>query len=193
IPWFLFLTFQESAGKVRWGIESIVGIVLSLGLYQLFREWMTADRTVMYNMSFYITPLLQSPLTWIKRSVMNWPIGLFTVFKLLWVVVPIAGVSLWQAGRKREVWSFAVLLACAFSQLVLAYDTSRLLTMAFMLVVLSLVQIFRNDSARFRQWVGWLLLANLFVPQLYTTAEHIYVMHPFLFDFVASHFGKSLL
>jgi hypothetical protein len=193
IPWFLFLTFQESNSKFRWVIESIAGIALSLGLYQLFREWMAADRTVTYNMSFYITPLLQNPLTWIKRSVMNWPIGLFTVFKLLWVVVPIAAVSLWQSGRKREVWSLVILLVCAFSQLVLAYDTSRLLTMAYMLVILSLTQIFQNNSSRFRQWVGWLLLANLFVPQLYTTAEHIYVMHPFLFDFVASHFAKSLL
>lgn len=192
IPWFAFLTYQEATSNRRWMIESVIGLSLSLGLYLVFRESMMAGRTVMYSSDFYLKPMLSDPLIWIRRSVLNWPIGLFSVFKLMWAAVVVAAVALWQEGRRREVSSFILLLLCAGTQLAVAYDTSRLLTMGFMVMILSLDYLFKENAGGFRKWAGWVLLGSLAVPPLYTTSEHIIVMQPLIFNLIASHVSTSI-
>ncbi len=192
IPWFALLTYQGTSNRMRWFLELVVGLSLSVGLYLLFRDWMSTDRAVEYNIGFYLNPVLSNPLTWIKRSVLNWPIGLFSVFKLMWITVAVAAVSLWKSGRRGEVYSWGVLLVCTGMQLVLAYDTSRLMTMAFMAVISALERLFETNPGSFRRWIGWVMLGSLAIPQLYTTAEHILVMQPLLFNLVATHVAAGL-
>ncbi len=189
---FIFSPTKTLSKKWRWLVESLVGLGVSLGLYLLYRDWITSLRAVEYNSAFYLSPLMDNPLKLYRITALNWPIGIFSVFKLMWVTVFVAGVSLWRSGHRRAAFSLALILACTLFQLGFAKDTSRYVTLGFMAVILSLEHLFRENPGGFRRWVGWLILGSLAIPQLYITGKAIIVMQPLIFSIVAGHAAASL-
>jgi len=57
-------------------------------------------------------------------------------------------------------------IGCALAQLFLAYDVTRLATLAFPSVLLGVEYLLRTDAWRARAWAPAVLAANLFVPQV---------------------------
>ncbi|MGH7893742.1 MAG: hypothetical protein ACREQL_03690 [Candidatus Binatia bacterium] len=177
VPWFAFLAISESTHKRHTTLEILAGYGTSLGLYVLFRAWVASHTPgPMLDADLFVAPLRIDPLHWVRRSFGYWGIGAFSVFKLLWAIPLVAMHSLWQTGRRRDAMSMLLLLGCALAQLVLAFDTSRLLTLSFMVMVVALLHLFETDAHGFRGWVGWLVLGNLAVPDLYTAENIVAVM-----------------
>lgn len=176
VPWFAYLSSKVSGSKKKLFVDLIIGFGLTIVAYGLFREWIASHRAVGFSVDYYLKPLLHDPLVWLRKSYSFQGLGLFTVFKVLWVFPVMAAVSLWRREERAEVFSMGLLLACSLSQLVVAFDSSRMLTLGFMVMVIALRHLFLVNPYRFREIVGWVFLANLAVPQLYTARNIIEVM-----------------
>jgi hypothetical protein len=177
IPWFIFLRATETDGGKR-GLGVQIGyIALAVALYAGYRHLITQQGPSTMTPGFYLGPIKHDLLYWVRPAAANWPIGLFSVFKLLWVLPILAAVASRREGGRSLFRSQVLLLCCAAAQLFLAYDTTRLLTLAYPVMVFSLAYLFARDVFGIRRWAGWLLLANLAVPQFHTAGRIVAVLY----------------
>jgi hypothetical protein len=193
VPWFLFIRFVERRSVVRWLISDAVGLAACGAVILFVRHWQAEHFRIVFSNLYYWAPLKQDLLVYVKRS---WPeqiLGLFSVFKLLWIF-PLAAVLMYIRKRDHvEVISAFLLLICAAAQLLIAYDSSRMLTMAFMLTMIALLHLMRDNHRWIAKWAFPLLLWNLLVPQLYTAAHIIEYMHTLPGNLIMmKFFGKSV-
>ncbi len=177
VPWFVFLRWEERGSLGKTLAEAAIGIGLALMPYYFVRQWIAAQGEVPFRAMYYLKPLLDNPLYWLRRSYPYCGLGLFTVFKVFWIIPLMAGLAMWRSGERRQVMSMLLLLGCAFSQLVIAFDSSRMLTLAFPVMLIGLLYLFKTDSYNFRTWAGYLFVGNLLVPQLYTAANTVEIMY----------------
>lgn len=177
MPWFVFLRWECRKNLGFTLVEAMVGFCLALAPYYLVRHWIGSQGEVPFRAMYYLQPLLDDPFHWLRQSYSNWGLGLFTTLKLFWIVPLLAVIGLWRARERRQVVSMLLLIGCVFSQLIIAYDSSRMLTLAFPVVLIGLTYLLRTNAYDFRRWAGFLLLANFLVPQLYTAASTIETMY----------------
>ncbi len=177
IPWFAYLKLSDAPRKSVVLVELLIGLGTSLLVYYLFRRWISLDGEIGLSLGAYLRPFVADPLSAVKHAYLFYWVGLFSVFKLLWVFPLAAGIAMWKNGRRRDVYGMFLLMTCAVCQLAIAYDTTRMLTLGFMVLIVSLEYLFTTGAYRFRQWAPWVLVGNLLVPQLYTAANIIEIMH----------------
>lgn len=175
-PWFWLVTREGYPSPRAWLAGSVAGTVLVLGLYAGYRGLLFTNHAA-GAMAAYFTPLRADPWYWLRRSTPYQLLGWFTVFKLLWVIPCSVVVAAWKRER-RTAWLIVVPVLCAAPQFLIAYDSSRLFTLAFMSMVISLVYAFREDPVGFRRWAVPLFVVNLMVPQAFTAAKRVVWMVP---------------
>jgi len=175
-PWFWLVTRDGYPSRRAWLAGSVAGTVLVFGLYAGYRALLVVNHEA-GAMSAYVAPLRADPWYWLRRSAPYQPLGFFTVFKLLWVIPCAVVVVAWKRER-RTAWTIVLPVLCAALQFLIAYDSSRLFTLGFMSMVISLVYAFREDPVGFRRWAVPLFLVNLMVPQAFTAAKRVVWMVP---------------
>ena len=173
VPWFVLVHYQDTRRFRKWLPDTLIGYSCAIGLYLLFRHFMAERVAVAYTAEYYLEPLLDDPFHWIKHAYPFQVLGLFTVFKLMWIFPVLAAVHMWQERRRGLVLSLVVLMLCVSAQLVVAFDSSRMLTMGFLVMVISLVYLFRTGAFEFRRWAFPVLFLNLLIPQLYTASHAV--------------------
>jgi hypothetical protein len=177
VPWFAYLAFVERRSTQRWLLETILGLGVVGGLYLGFRALLSSYGYIQFSASFYLRPLRYDLLYWIKKAWPNQLLGLFSVFKVLWIVPIWAAVSLWRKRQRQALAEMGILLACVCAQLVIAFDSTRMLTLAYLLLVLSLEHLFAADEHRFRRWLAIALLVQLATPELFTAERAVEIWH----------------
>ena len=175
IPWFIFITWELDGSCKSKGLDILAGFGLTLGGYLLFRIWVESHHAVLYSTTYYVEDFLKNPMKML-RSTADWhSLGLFSVFKLMWVVPALAAVS-WII--RRDYWQLtgmALLLLGAYAQLFIAFDTSRMFTLSFMVMFVSLNHLLENNRFQVRSWIFWVVLFNLIFPQPYTASNTVQV------------------
>jgi hypothetical protein len=177
VPWFVYLKLTESPRKMATVAELAVGLGVVLVIFVMFRRWLSLGRDAGMFAGAYLTPLLKDPMVMIQQAHQYYWLGFFGVFKALWLIPVVAAVGMWKGGRKKEVYGMIILTICTAAQLLIAYDTTRMLTLGFMVIIISLEYLFVSGSSEFRRWAPWVFIFNLFVPQLFTAARVIEIMH----------------
>lgn len=175
VPWFVFISLQSENNKPLRLLELCLGFGLSLLVYYLFRQWISSQQEVQYSTAYYLQSLLENPLSRFGQNPGYHSLGLFSVFKVLWVVPVLACLSMWKRQYWSEIGGIALLLVCSWSQLFVAGDTSRMFTLGFMVIIVSLRHFFRTDDFHFRSWAIPLVLLNLLIPQVYTAGSVVEV------------------
>ncbi len=192
VPWFAFLYWTESPNKIKSILEILLWYSLAFGLYYLFRLWIASFREVEFTADFYLGTLLTEPLAIFKKSYGNQWLGLFSVFKAFWIIVLIALWSFWKQRQLRNILSLAILAVCMWAQLLIAWDSSRLMTMAFPLMIIALLHVLKENTLGFRGWAMLLLVFNFMVPQLYTAGRIVEQMKSSIGNlFEILFYGKS--
>ena len=69
-----------------------------------------------------------------------------------------------------------LLQSCVAAQMVVAYDSSRMMTLGFIVMIPALKHLFEHNPFEFRRWAGWVVLANLVLPQVQTWKDRIEIM-----------------
>jgi hypothetical protein len=176
VPWFLFVSAGERTSRKRWLAESAIGYGLVLAAVSLFRHVLAGIRPIEFGAAYYLQPLIHNPFFWFRRSFTCQEIGFLSVFKFSWFFVAFAVSSLWARGRWREVVSLGLLTACCGLQLLVAIDSSRLWTMSFPMMIIALQHLLAVHPRPFRRWAPAVLLANLWLPQMFTAGHLIEIM-----------------
>jgi hypothetical protein len=193
VPWFLFIRFVDRKSLVRWLVADTIGLAAAGVIIYVVRQWQTDHFRIVYDSSYYLEPIKNELMFYFKKSWAEQILGLFSVFKLLWVI-PIAAFLLYRRQRHHtEMISAVLLLLCAEAQLLIAFDSSRMLTMTFMLAMIAMVHLMRDNHKWIAKWAVPVLLWNLLVPQLYTAAHFIEYMHTFPGNLIMmAFFGKTV-
>jgi hypothetical protein len=177
LPWFLYIRFVEQKSVGRWLMTDLFGLVTAGLVVLVVRRWLGDHFQIEYDSSYYWSPLEDEPLFYFKKSWGESILGLFTVFKLLWVI-PIVAFAMYRRERNRvEMISVVLLFVCASSQLLVAFDSSRMLTLGFMSTMIAMFYLMRNNSPLIARWSFPLLAWNLVVPQVYTAGHYVEYMH----------------
>ena len=179
-PWFIFITLVEYKFAWRSAWDIIAGHLIVFAAYFFVRYAISLQFDVAYSTAYYLEPLAKDPFYWYRMTLpLHW-MGVFSVFKLLWIFPALALISFYRRRQKLQLWSMALLFACAYSQLFLAYDTSRMMTLSFMIMIIALKELFDHDTFQIRRWVGWVFVVNVFVPQYQVAADKMDSMSSFL-------------
>jgi hypothetical protein len=177
VPWWLYIFFRESTHRRRLLLEIPVGFGLVLTLFFLFRHWLSQGKEVGMTSVFYFGALINDPLLSIRNAFQFYWMGFFSVFKGLWIFVIAAAVSLWKGGEKPQVIGMVLLMACAACQLLVAIDSTRMFTLGFLVLIISLEHLYRTNAYDFRRWAIPVFVFNLFIPQMLTAGRYIEIMH----------------
>lgn len=180
IPWFAFISLQGQERKGRGGLELLIGFGLVLAIYYLFRIWINSHATVPLDFSYYLNPILDKPMRMFRQTFPYHPLGLFSVFKLLWIFPVLAVISYWKNKNYSELTGMGLLLFCSWAQLLIAYDSSRMFALGFMIVIIALCHLLETNRFNFRQYAFWAVGLNLLVPQPYTANKIIEIWRSFL-------------
>jgi hypothetical protein len=177
VPWFYFLSITDNPRKLRGIINPIIGFALSFGFYYILRHWIVPQNQIIYSAHYYLTPLLRDPLLALRQCYSHIGLGYFTVFKALWIFPAVAAISLWKMRRWNQLISIILITLGSFAQLLVAYDSSRMLTIGFMVMIISLLHLFRENPFQFRRWIAPIFLFNLIIPQMSTAGQKVDIMH----------------
>lgn len=176
-PWLIFLKIAESNRRWLTVCELAIGFGVMIPTYLLFRHWLAGGTTTGLNMAAYLKPLLDDPLRSMRQPFQFYWLGFFSAFKAFWIFVFVALVAMWRNKEKMPAFKLALLLACSCLPLTVAFDSTRMLTLGFLALIIALEYLFRTNAYEFRRWAFWVLAFNFFIPQLFTAARVIEIMH----------------
>jgi hypothetical protein len=178
LPWFMLIRWTAVPG-FSWKrlIEIAVGFGVVIGLYAYFYFWINTGQPTTYSLDYYLKPLSGNPLYWIRMGKFQ-TLGLYTVFKFFWIIPVLAMVAWWKRKEWSLVLSCAILLAAAWTQFIVAFDSSRLLTQAYFVMFLALQYALRENPRNLDRWIGWLMVICLFTPTYYTASDVIITLPP---------------
>lgn len=177
LPWLILLRWQETRNVGRLLLEVVPSVVVTIGIYWLFRNWMADRMEVEFGLRYYLVPLLNDPLHFWRMSFGYQTLGFLTVFKLLWVV-PMAAV--YYAWRKHDfalLLSLLFLVACAYAQFLVAFDSTRLFSMAFPCMLIAWEVLIPRNRYQIKQWIFPLLLINVLIPNIFTISGNVILNH----------------
>jgi hypothetical protein len=176
-PWFIYLQWMDHGFNWRTIFKHFFGYSLVALAVFMVRTAITLQGEVPFTISYYFAPLLDDPMHWVRRWYPHVGLGFFGLFKALWLIPLAAVLSWWQERDYRSIFSVLLLLFCTWAQMLIAFDSSRMLTLGFMVMIVSLARLFSTDAFHFRRWAIGLLLINLFIPQTYVAAHTIEFMY----------------
>ncbi len=173
VPSLLFMHYLSVSDKTKATVYIITGTILALIPFYFFRSYISELSPVEYNFKMYISQIKEN----IKVVLPYCGVGIFYAFKLFWLFPALAIFLYWKEKNKQQLLLFLLILLGALGQLVVASDTSRLLGLAFLLILFSAFKIKETyGTALFTKWSFYLILVNFLIPQFYVGQS---VMIPF--------------
>ncbi len=164
----MFISWEKSENKKTILLDIIIGFSISLILYYFYREWVLSQQDVLYTSTYYLKPLLSDPFKVIRSTIANHGIGLFSVFKLFWILPIMYVYSQYKSKNIKAIFEIFLIIFCCYLQLFLAGDTTRMFTQSFMVIIISLKWFYESEYAYLRKYQFWFLGLNLLVPQVNT-------------------------
>jgi hypothetical protein len=166
-PW-LFGVLAGGGSKAPRGVARAAGAIAATliafwGIHGLLER---VHPEVQYTLGFYLRPLLADPLHWFRESAPHRGLGIAAAFNLYWVFPILAATRLALRGAKADALLLLLPIPCALAQLFVAYDVTRLTTLAFMSMLLGAEYLMRTNGFGARRWVLPLSLVNFFIPQV---------------------------
>jgi len=177
MPWYLYIALLESGNKKKTLVLYGVGIAAVLSVYWGYREWVSSLKEVYFDMDYYFDPLKTDLLKYFKKSFGYQALGLFTVFKAFWFLVLVTVFYWWKTRQWHQLISIAILVGVTWLQMLIAWDSSRMMTLCFPIMIISVTYLKQTNCLDFRSWAWYLVVSNFFVPQLYTSGNIIEKMH----------------
>ena len=177
LPWLMYLRLRERGWGTAYVFELLAALVPCFVGYMLFRDWMGGRIHVQQDLGHYLGPILNYPLEiWRLTFGYQW-LGWLSVFKSMWIVPAFAFV--WSRRSHDVAWrnSSLILVVCVYAQFFLAWDATRLLSMAFPLMFMAWEVLFPHNRFNVKHWVAPCFIVSLTVPNLYVSRDIIEMMH----------------
>jgi len=173
LPWFAYFSIQGNEKKLPRLAEILLGFGISIGIYLLFRYWVSGHMDVTYSVSYYLKPFQNGLLGYFPVTFYYHGLGLFSVFIALWIIPVLYLAASLRNGNIANLVGAILILLGAYVQLFIAQDTSRMFTLSFIIMILSLTYLFKRDLFNIRHWIYGAFFFNLMIPQVYTAGHKI--------------------
>lgn len=174
-PWFVVLTLVERRPLAPALRVQALGFAVAFAIYFGFRAFVASRMYVGFDLEYYFAPLREGPLAVWRLTSGTQLLGFLSVFKALWLVPVAAAVLAVRRQQWESLASWLVLLACVWAQLLFAYDTTRIFTLAFPLMIVALDALYRTGDFGFRRWLPALVVANLAIRPFFAVKQAVWV------------------
>lgn len=173
IPALLFLYIISSGNKKNAAVYSIIATTTALLPFYFYRRFVSETSPVEYNFEMYLSQIKEN----IKTIAACSGAGIFYAFKLFWIFPAVAAYHYWKEKNRQQLLLFFFIISGALGQLLVASDTSRLLALAFPLILFSAIKLKEvYGTTLFTKYTFYLIIINFFIPQFYIGQS---VMIPF--------------
>jgi len=180
----LFYLYYIQRNDKRLLIISLALLIIFIPFY-LYRTWVSSLSPVGYDMEMYSSQIVEN----VKTIAPCFFIGLFYSFKLFWLFPLIAIYVSWNKKNRHQLILFSLLFFGVLLQLLFASDTSRLIGLAFPLIIFSSVKVLQfwgRDLFLKRTFV--LILINFLVPQYYVGQSTMIKFYSLPSSYILKHY-----
>ncbi len=160
---FLFLLAigkEINAQKIAW---VCLRFIIALIPYFIFRNILKSNTVIEYDLAYYFDP---HNMEWTWQHVRpNLIAGFFQAFKFSWIFPIIASYLCIREKRWKEILLMAAVVVPVLSQLIIAYDVSRLIGLSFPIFLISAKRVYESKGRNYFLLTGSIcVLINFFVP-----------------------------
>ncbi len=186
IPGLLYFYHINTSNKTNAAFNAILGFVLAFIPFWLYRKYITEVSPVDYNFEMYYSQIKEN----IKSIAIHFPIGFFYAFKLFWLFPVFAIYYLWKEKNQQQLMLYTILTLGVLSQLLFASDTSRLIGLAFPVILFSASKIKQQwGTELFLKRIFYLILINFLIPQYYVGQSVMIRFYPLPSSLILKYFG----
>lgn len=185
VPWIAFL-LNGNTFKTKEYFKTL-GILLMTSIpYLFFRFYVSSRVKVEYDMGYYFNA---NNILWTLNNIKKlFLLGFFEAFKLFWLL-PVLAI---MYERKQKINSLLIatilVIGGTLLQFLIVSDTSRLIGLAFPVILLSAYIMKEKWKDAFAKRLWLLILINLFIPSCYIGQEYIIPFPPYVFQLLSSIF-----
>lgn len=173
IPSLIFLYYTNKSSKAKAIFSDTLLFGLALIPFFLYRNYISEQSPVEYNFEMYYSQIKEN----IKSIINYFPIGFFYAFKLFWLFPAFAIYYFWKEKNYQQLLFYTICIVGVLGQLVFASDTSRLIGLAFPIILFSALKIKQQwGTELFLSRTFYLIIINFLIPQYYVGQS---VMIPF--------------
>ena len=185
IPWIAFL-LNGNTFKTKKYFETMGILLLASIPYVFFRFYVSTRSDVQYDLSYYFNP---HNISWTLNNIRKlFLLGFFEAFKLFWLLPILALIYERKQKRNSLLISSVLIIGGTLLQLTIASDTSRLIGLAFPVILVSAYIMKEKWGTAFSNRLWLLILINLFIPSCYIGQEYIIPFRPYIFQLLSSIF-----
>lgn len=185
VPWLAFLLSENKFLNKKY-FQTLSVLFLASLPYLVFRFYVTSRVDVHYNLSYYFS---SNNIFWTLEHIWKlFPLGFFQAFKLFWLMPLLAIIYFAKQKNNFFLLSFVLIMAGTLLQLLIASDTSRLIGLAFPVILLGSFAMKEKWGEKFSSRLWLLVLVNLFIPSCYVGQEVIVPYAPYIFQLFTSIF-----
>jgi len=174
LPFFMVLQWQSDPRSTRYWSRWALGAAVAGALYLALRWQIGSAADVSHNVGYYLGPLSSDLFDWFLQCANRYALGLFSAFKLLWIIPLMGLVVCARSGQWIKAAAIAAAILGSAMQSMVAVDTSRMLALAFPALILGVAAL--HERMGTRRVAGLLLLLiglNFLVPQFYVTSNNV--------------------
>ncbi|HUK62629.1 MAG TPA: hypothetical protein VLV15_04825 [Dongiaceae bacterium] len=164
--WIVVLARERNGGRDGWTRAFATFGVSALAYAGACALLPSTHAATAFSPAYYARPLLDDPLHWFRAAAPHGALGVAAAFNLYWAFALLAVARRAMNGARGEALVLALPIPLALLQLFVAYDVTRLATLAFMSVVLGCEELLRTNGFGARRWALPLAVANFFIPQV---------------------------
>jgi len=155
-----------------------------------YRWYVNAHSATLYNLSFYLSE--KNVLFTLKRIILFGPVAAFYTFKLWWLLpLCLAGFTILRK-KKLQASILVLILAGTFSLIIISYDYTRMLVIAFPAVLLSYEWLLEMDKAKLRKFTIVLVALNFLILQYHFNYDGAQPMFPWILNKFSAMLGTPL-
>lgn len=185
IPGLLYFYYINSPNKTKAAFSAIFGFALASIPFLLYRNYINEVSPVEYNFEMYYSQMKEN----IKSIAVYFPIGIFYTFKLFWLFPVFAIYYFWKEKNQEQLLFYTILIVGVLSQLLFASDTSRLIGLAFPVILFSAIKIKQQwGTELFLKRTFYLVLINFLIPQYYVGQSAMIRFYPLPSSLILKYF-----
>ncbi|MES2285459.1 MAG: hypothetical protein V4547_07205 [Bacteroidota bacterium] len=186
IPGLLYFYYIHTPNKTKAILNSFIGLVLAYIPFYFYRRYINEVSPVEYNFEMYYSQIKEN----IKSIAIYFPIGFFYAFKLFWLFPMFAIYYYWKEKNQQQLLFYTILIVGVISQLLFASDTSRLIGLAFPVILFSALKIKQEwGTELFLKRTFYLILINFLIPQYYVGQSVMIRFYPLPSSLILKCFG----
>lgn len=185
IPCLLYLYFIQTPNKFKAILISLLSTTMAFIPFYFYRKYVTDHAAVEYTFQMYFNGAIEN----IKSLAAYFYVGFFYAFKLFWLFPLCAVYYYWKEKNKQQLFFFTFLLIGVLGQLLVASDTSRLIGLAFPMIIFSAIKAKEQwGTELFIKRTFYIIIFNFLIPQFYVGQSVMIRFYPLPSSLILKHF-----